>query len=216
MRLLASAGLANWPFGDLEPFSYELLMIDPPWDFSLFSMKGGNKSPQKHYRCLPLEEIKAFPIQDLAAPNSMCMLWGTAPMLEQQMGVLRHWGFTYKTELIWRKVTVNGKQTFGPGYIARGSHESILVGTKGHPKLVHKKNIRSCNDGIRRRHSEKPEEYYQIAERMMPKAKKIEIFSRTNRPGWDSFGDQVGLFDGDVPPELLNLLGQKYQQELLF
>lgn len=215
MRLLAHGGLAKWPFGDLDPHSFGLIMADPPWDFSLFSIKGGNKSAQKHYRCLPLEEIMAFPVQDLAAPDCMLMMWGTAPMLEQQLRVIKAWGFTYKTEMIWRKTTALGKQTFGPGYIVRGSHEPLLIATRGHPEFV-AKNIRSCFDGVRREHSRKPEESYAIAERMLPKARKVELFSRTNRKGWATWGDQVGVFDGDVPPEKMQLLAEKYQQELLF
>jgi N6-adenosine-specific RNA methylase IME4 len=214
MRLLAYGGQAQWPFGDLVPHSYGMMMIDPPWDFSLHSIKGGNKSAQKHYRCLPLDQIMAFPVQDLAAPDCLCMLWATAPMLDQQMRVLKHWGFTYKTEMIWRKVTKTGKQTFGPGYITRGSHEIILIGTKGAPKLTHKKNIRSCFDGIRRRHSEKPEEAYVIAERMMPKAMRIEIFSRTTRKGWHSWGDQVGLLDEGGAPVMQNIIPVSMQGSL--
>lgn len=194
MRLLAWGGLATWPFGSLDPHSYDLIMADPPWDFSLHSEKGGNKSAQKHYRCLPLQEIMDFPVQDLASDNCCLLMWATAPMLQQQMRVIDAWGFRYKTEMIWRKTTKNGKQTFGPGYIVRGSHEPIIVATRGAPKFV-AKNIRSCFDGIRRRHSEKPVEAYEIAERMMPKARRVELFSRTNRDGWESFGDEVGKFD---------------------
>lgn len=197
MRLLAHAGLANWPFNSLDPHSYGLIMADPPWDFSLFSAKGGNKSAQKHYRCLPLEEIMAFPVLDLAAPDCMLWMWATAPMLEQQYATVRAWGFTPKTEMIWRKVTATGKQTFGPGYILRGSHEPIILATRGHPNFV-AKNIRSCFDGVRREHSRKPVEGYELAERMLPKARKVELFSRTNRPGWESWGDEVGKFDGDT------------------
>lgn len=207
MRLLAHAGLAKWPFEALDPHAYHLIMADPPWDFSLFSLKGGNKSAQKHYRCLPIEEIMAFPVMDLAAPDCMLMLWSTAPMLAQQMKVIEAWGFTYKTEMIWRKTTPLGKQTFGPGYVVRGSHEPILIATRGHPPFI-AKNIRSCFDGVRREHSRKPEEAYAIAERMLPKARKVELFSRTSRPGWESWGDQVGLFDGE-PPEKPVELNQK-------
>ena len=214
MRLLAYGGLANWPFGDLEPHSFNLMMVDPPWDFSLFSVKGGNKSAQKHYRCLPLEEIMAFPVQDLAAPDCLMMLWATAPMLEQQIRVLRHWGFTYKTEMVWRKTTVNGKQTFGPGYIVRGSHEPVLIGTRGSPKIV-AKNIRSCFDGIRREHSRKPEEAYAIAERIMPKGRRIELFSRTDREGWSTWGDQVGMFNGDLLEQKQQEIADRYDAPLL-
>lgn len=216
MRLLAYGGLADWPFGDLQPHSFSWLDVDAPWDFSLHSEKGGNKSAQKHYRCLPLDEIMAFPVQDLAAENCVLSLWATAPMLEQQMKVISRWGFKFKTEMIWRKTTKNGKQTFGPGYIARGSHEPVLIATRGAPKFV-AKNIRSCFDGVRRKHSQKPEEWYDIVDRMLPKGERACLFSRTSRPKWKHWGDQVGVLDEGAPElEKRQLYDEKDQQDLLF
>jgi len=42
--------------------------------------------------------------------------------------------------------------------------------------------------------SQKPEEIYQIIEKMMPGAKKVELFARNNnlREGWLSLGNQLG------------------------
>ncbi len=214
MRLFAHAGLANWPFESLDPHSYSWIDVDAPWDFSLFSIKGGNKSAQKHYRCLPLEEIKAFPVMDLAAEHCVLSLWATAPMLKQQMEVLDAYGFTYKTEMIWRKTTELGKQTFGPGYIVRGSHEPVLIATRGHPKFV-AKNIRSCFDGIRREHSRKPAEFYELADRMLPKGRRVKLFSRETTERWESWGDEVGKFDAAQLPEKIKDLKRKYDTELL-
>ena len=39
--------------------------------------------------------------------------------------------------------------------------------------------------------SKKPEISYQIIERLYPNAKKIEMFSRQRRPGWDCWGNEV-------------------------
>lgn len=215
MRLLAHAGLSNWPFGGLDPHAYSWIDVDFPWDFSLHSIKGGNKSAQKHYRCMPLDEIMEFPIQDLAGEHCVMSMWATAPMLALQIKVLEHMGFTFKTEMIWRKMTKLGKQTFGPGYITRGSHEPILIGTRGAPKFV-AKNIRSCFDGIRREHSRKPDEFYMLADRMLPKGRRVKLFSRETTEKWESWGDQAGVFDDGGAPALLDLLPEKRQAELLF
>lgn len=215
MRLLAHAGLANWPFESLDPHSYSWIDADCPWDFSLYSEKGGKKSAQKHYRCLPLDVIKAFPVQDLAAENCVLSLWATAPMLKQQMEVLDAWGFTYKTEMIWRKMTELGKQTFGPGYIVRGSHEPVLIAARGHPEFM-AKNIRSCFDGLRREHSRKPEEFYELADRILPRGRRVRLFARSTRPGWESWGDQVGVFDGQAPPGKNQIVNEKYADQMLF
>ncbi|WP_378952173.1 MT-A70 family methyltransferase [Mesorhizobium sp. ANAO-SY3R2] len=194
MRLFAHGGLVNWPFGDLDPHSYDFIMADPPWAFGLRSKKGERKSAQAHYRCLPLDEIKAFPVQDLAAPNCLLWLWATNPMLPQQIETLQAWGFVFKTAGTWIKTTKNGHLAFGTGYILRGASEPYLIGTRGKPKVT-AKNIRSAFLAPIREHSRKPDQAFSDAEKLMPSARRLELFSRTNRPGWSSWGDQVGKFN---------------------
>lgn len=194
MQTLWSHFNVNWQFGDLEPNAYDFMMIDAPWDFSNWSSKGERKNAKKHYRCLPLEAIKAFPVADLAAPNTLAWIWGTNPMLDQQIDCLKYWGFTFKTAGNWVKTTVNGKIAFGTGYIFRSASEPVLIGTRGNPKTT--RSTRSVFFGEVREHSRKPEEAYAVAERLMPDARRVELFSRTNRPGWEHWGDEVGKFNG--------------------
>lgn len=186
----------NWAFGDLEPNAYGFLMADPPWDFSNWSGKGERKNAKAHYRCLPMAEIEAFPVADLAAPDCLLWMWATNPMLDQQIGCLKAWGFTFKTAGTWVKTTVHGKIAFGTGYIFRSSSEPILIGTRGNPKTS--RSIRSVLFGQVREHSRKPEEAFSVAERLMPAARRVELFSRTNRKGWEHWGDEVGKFNGEA------------------
>ncbi|MBN7764089.1 DNA methyltransferase [Nitratireductor aquibiodomus] len=184
--------LFDWPFGDINPHSFDLIMADPAWTFELRSGKGEGKSAQAQYRCQSLDEIKALPVLDLAAPDALLWLWATNPMLPQALEVLNAWGFTFKTAGAWGKTTVNGKLAFGTGYIFRSAHEPILIGTRGEPKTT--KSVRSLIMGQAREHSRKPEEAYRAAEQLMPCARRIELFSRTNRPGWTVWGDEAGKF----------------------
>jgi N6-adenosine-specific RNA methylase IME4 len=186
----------NWPFGDLEPGSYDFIMADPPWDFSNWSSKGERKNAKAHYRCLPIAEIKAFPVAELAAPNTLLWMWATNPMLDQQIDTLKAWGFDFKTAGTWVKTTVHGKIAFGTGYIFRSSSEPVLIGTRGSPKTS--RSVRSVLFGPVREHSRKPEEAFVAAEKLMPKARRVELFSRTDRSGWDTWGDEVGKFEGAV------------------
>jgi N6-adenosine-specific RNA methylase IME4 len=190
MRLFAHAGLSNWPFGDLMPGSFSLIMCDPPWRFNLRSAKGETKSAQAHYKTMPLEEIMALPVLDLAAPDCLLWMWCTAPMLQKQLGVIDAWGFRYCTEGVWVKTTKHGKIAFGTGYALRGSHEPFIIAKRGAPKLT--KSTRSVIFGEAREHSRKPEEAFEAAEKLMPNATRLELFSRTNRQGWESWGDEKG------------------------
>jgi hypothetical protein len=40
-------------------------------------------------------------------------------------------------------------------------------------------------------HSRKPDEAYEIIERMYPGLPRIELFARGRRPGWDAWGNQA-------------------------
>lgn len=183
----------NWPFGSLEPNAYGMIMADPPWDFSNWSKKGERKNAKAHYRCLPLAEIKAFPVAELAAPDTVLWMYGTNPMIDQQIDCMKAWGFVFKTMGTWVKTTRLGKIAFGTGYIFRSASEPVLIGTRGNPKTT--RSVRSVFFGEAREHSRKPEEGYAMAERLVPGVRRVELFSRTDRPGWDSWGAEKGKFN---------------------
>ncbi|CAN7665993.1 MT-A70 family methyltransferase [Rhizobium sp. LjRoot98] len=63
------------------------------------------------------------------------------------------------------------------------------MGTRGSPRTA--QNARSGFTGLIRSHSEKPEGAYSVAEKLMPNATRLELFSRTNRSTW---GDEAGKF----------------------
>ncbi len=180
-----------WPFGDLVPGAYDLIMADPPWRFELRSAAGEEKSPQAHYATMSLDEIARLPVADLAAPDCMLWLWGTAPMLRDQYDIAAAWGFTPKSSGVWVKTTRNGKIGFGTGYILRNAHEPFIIATRGAP--VTTRTVRSVVMGELREHSRKPDAAYRAAEQLMPHARRASLFERPIRPGWDGWGHEYGL-----------------------
>jgi N6-adenosine-specific RNA methylase IME4 len=48
------------------------------------------------------------------------------------------------------------------------------------------------------RHSAKPEEIRNRIEKMYPISRKIELFARTSRAGWDVFGNQAPDDGGEI------------------
>jgi len=185
----------TWPFGELQRGSYGLILADPPWDFKTYSDKGHGKSAQNHYQCMSLDDIKALPVADLAAPDCCLFLWTTWPMLVQGIDVLTAWGFSYKTGGHWRKTTKNGKLAFGTGYRVRCASEPWLLGFRGNPK--NSISCRNALEGAVREHSRKPESVYEWCEQYLPDARRCELFSRQRREGWDVWGNEVDHFDGD-------------------
>ncbi|SMX27276.1 hypothetical protein TRP8649_01379 [Pelagimonas phthalicica] len=199
-------------FNAMRPFGgFNLIMADPAWHYTMFSEKGEAKAPQAHYDTMSLDDIKAMPVQALAAQDCLLWLWATNPLLPEALGVMDAWGFTFKTAGTWVKRTKHGKDAFGTGYIYRSSNEPILIGTRGAPKTT--RGVRSTTasysdccpaevpassitiEAIAREHSRKPDEAFQAAEKLMPDAKRIELFSRQKRNGWAVWGNEVEKFD---------------------
>ncbi|GIT90129.1 DNA methyltransferase [Jannaschia pagri] len=177
-------------FSDLPLFVYDFVMADPPWAFALRSERGEAKSAQAHYECWSMDRIKALPVADLCKPDALLWLWATNPMLDQQIDCLKAWGFSFVTSGHWAKTTKHGKQAFGTGYVLRGAGEPFLIGRIGRPKTA--RDVRSVIIAQAGRHSEKPDAAFAAAERLLPSAtRRLELFSRRARPGWDVMGDQI-------------------------
>lgn len=193
--LAPERSLQSWPFGDLAPLSYDFIMADPPWRFETYSEAGEGKSPQAHYQTMTLEDIAALPVSDLARTNCLLWLWATAPMIPQQLEICERWGFTPKTQGVWVKTTSGGKIAFGTGYILRNAHEPFIIATRGEPKTT--RTERSVIMAQIREHSRKPDEAYAVAQKLMPHARRADLFSRQRRPGWESWGNEVEKFTAE-------------------
>jgi N6-adenosine-specific RNA methylase IME4 len=188
-----------WPFGDLMPGTYRLILADPPWRFATYSAKGLQKSPQAHYQCMPLADIKALPVADLAMDDAACVMWATAPMLPEAIETLATWGFKYKSAGAWAKQSSTGeKWAFGPGYCYRSAAEFWLLGTRGKPdQLV--RNVRNLIVAPTREHSRKPDQMRADALRQFG-GPAIELFARESGPSWDSWGNETAKF---MPPSIV-------------
>jgi N6-adenosine-specific RNA methylase IME4 len=209
------------PFQGLVPFGYDLIMADPPWPVKMRSPKGEKKSAAAQYGLMSFEEIAALPIGALAAKNSAMFLWLPSNMpvhggdpdrhyrdhdaARSRVGeCVKKWGFRFVFQGAWIKRTVTGKLGFGTGYRNRNACDPWWVCIKGDPKTPGATRLRNVIEsmadenafnGLRRRHSEKPEEAFEWCERLWPHARKLELFSRRNRPGWTSWGYEAGKFD---------------------
>jgi N6-adenosine-specific RNA methylase IME4 len=80
----------------------------------------------------------------------------------------------------------------GMGYWTRSNSEFCLLGTRGKPKRLNA-DVRQAIIEPRREHSRKPDCVYNRIERLVA-GPYLELFARTTRPGWTSWGNQVGKF----------------------
>lgn len=194
---IAPTTLPAWPFGELVPHRYSAIIADPPWRFFNRSVKGEAKNPIAHYPCMTIEDLARLPVARLAAPDCALIMWATAPMLDQQIALLKAWGFTFKSAGAWAKQSSTGeKWTFGPGYVFRSAAEFYLVGTIGKPRVL-SRSIRNLIVAPVRGHSRKPAQLHDDIERLYA-GPYAELFARAPRAGWDVWGNQTDKFADDA------------------
>lgn len=163
--------------------TFNLLYADPPWRYDYSPTE--SRAIENQYPTMPLDEICALPVEKIAAGDCALFLWATNPKLEDALTVVRAWGFTYKTNMVWVKDKI------GMGYYARQQHELLLIATKGELP-VPEPSVRPASVicGEREEHSAKPASVYAMLERMYPDFPKVELFSRSPREGWGVWGNQ--------------------------
>jgi len=184
-----------------------VLVADPPWKFK-DNLPGKGRGANKHYLTLDIEGIQAFvepedlyrPTKgeltiagDATAPvvdrNAILFLWRVSSMVPAAYNVVASWGFTPKAELVWIKKTRKGNRHFGMGHYTRAEHESCIIATRGKVELK-TKSVRSTFEASIGRHSEKPDEFYEIVEEMC-EGPYLELFARKHREGWTCLGNEL-------------------------
>lgn len=210
----------------LQPFAYRAIMADPPWSFDNWSEKGETKNAKRHYDCMTLAEIAAVPVGPLAHGDGAALfMWVTDPFfletpdLEPQLGhradcsrspvgaVMKAWGFRFVTVAFhWVKASKHGAEHLGPGYWTRANPEICLLGIAGAIERQSKgvrRLIEAPGDGPDtlyarvREHSRKPDAIRARVEQLVD-GPYLELFSRTDRAGWDCWGNQAGKFSASA------------------
>lgn len=179
--LLTELSNRNAPLPDRK---YPVIYADPPWEYD-FS-PSNDRSVENHYPTMPIEDILALEVESLATPDAMLFLWAPPSFIKKGIQVLEAWGFELASSMVW------DKEKIGTGIYFRQQHEYLLLGKRGHPITpVPGTQPRSVLRVPRGEHSAKPDEAYQIIERMYPGLPKIELFARSARGGFDSWGNQA-------------------------
>ena len=152
------------------------IIADPPWSRG----QSGKLGAIQKYDLMSLERIKAMPVKQFAADNSVLWLWSTNSGLEDALSVVKAWGFEFKGYYCWTKDTLG----LGSFYL-RNSSELLLYAIRGKVKF---KNHSQRNYGAHpvMAHSEKPRELYGMFERMYD-GPALELFCRRRPMHSDEF-----------------------------
>lgn len=190
---------------------FDIILADPPWRFKSNSKDKPGRNAIGHYDCMELDEIKNLPVKEVAAKDSLLLLWVTVPFLKMGLETAEAWGFKYVSEIVWVKSRI------GTGFWARNRHEVVLIckrGKFGCPKPAPFPD--SVIEGQQRQHSRKPDRLHEMVADVKDwrLSRKLEMFARESRCGWTTWGNQTTKFDPgvdlagllDMTPEVDELL----------
>lgn len=172
---------------------FDLIVADPPWRYEIYIPRITPK-----YQMLSNEELEAIGplVQEISSPRTVLFIWAPGTHLSNGSvaRVVRSWGFEpIGIAFVWVKLGANGQNTMGAGSVTRSGAEFVIFGRKKKKISVAVHNIRQVFSARKRRHSEKPEEFFQFLDLLYPNVEnKIEFFCRKPRPGWDvAFSNEV-------------------------
>lgn len=163
---------------------YRVIVADPPWTITKTKRRVRPNQIEMDYPMMSLDEIKALPVEALAAEPCTLFLWTIDKYLYRSREVLESWGFNYHLTMAWDKT--NGLSLYG----FNRRTEFILVGLRGkHDAYPRRPTIRTSFSAKSLRHSQKPDEFYTMLSIL--EGQKIDLFARAPRPGWDVWGNEV-------------------------
>ena len=141
-----------------ENRKFGTIYADPPWHYSNAASRG---AAENHYETMSTDAIAALPVARLAADEAHLHLWTTNAFLFEAERVIKAWGFTYKSCLLWIKPQI------GNGNYWRVSHEFLLLGVRGNLTFPDRTQ-QSWLFADRGRHSAKPNVFRKLIEQVSP------------------------------------------------
>jgi N6-adenosine-specific RNA methylase IME4 len=173
---------------------FSTILADPPWRFQNST---GKVAPEhrrlSRYGTMDLPSIRALPVQEITADTAHLYLWVPNALLAEGLDVMKAWGFTYKSNIVWHKIRKDGgSDGRGVGFYFRNVTEIVLFGVRGTKARTLAPGRSQVNllATRKREHSRKPDELYPIIEACSP-GPFIELFARGVRDGWHTWGNQA-------------------------
>ena len=173
---------------------YGIFYSDPPWA----QKKGGlrksrpNQDRELDYQTLTVDGIKEIHREFFlsGSTNHNVFMWTIDKYLHQTEKMMEELGYSLHARIVWDKE--NG---VAPAFTVRYTHEYLLWFYVKGKMLKPSIEMRGKYTTVLRErstvHSKKPECAYRMIEDMFPDARKIELFARNRREGWQSWGNEV-------------------------
>lgn len=170
-----------------KPGTYSCIVIDPPWDMKKIEREVHPEQGKfLDYPTMSLESIADenwVPVRTHAAENCHLYLWVTQKYLPAGLLLMEQWGFRYQCLMTWRKNF--GFTPFSWMY----DTEHVIFGRRGSLPLQ-QNGLRLSFEAPVQGHSIKPDIFYDRVRAASP-GPRIDMFARTEREGFDVWGNEV-------------------------
>lgn len=181
---------------NLPNILFKTVVADPPWTpiMSVINGKAPKASPQKHYSTLSLEDICKY--APPLAKQAHIYIWCVSQHVDWAYQVARAWGAIPIILWTWKKPGL------GVGRFRCNTEHVLLarVGDRiGNPFGLGGRHAQAtegtCFEWPRGRHSQKPDAFYDLVEKLSP-SPRLDMYARRRRENWFSWGDEIGDCDG--------------------
>ncbi|CNF28173.1 putative adenine-specific modification methylase [Yersinia nurmii] len=195
---------------------YQLIYCDPPWQYS---NKASNGAADNHYGTMTLMDLKRLPVWSLSASDAVLAMWYTGNFNDEAKQLAEAWGFQVRTMkgFTWVKLNqlaedhinkalaagevqdfydfltlLNEQSRMNGGNYTRANTEDVLIAVRGRGMERLNASIKQVVYSPLGHHSEKPWEVRNRLEMLYGDVKRIELFSRKELHGWDTWGNECG------------------------
>lgn len=189
------------------------IAADPPWPYR------DTVREELDYPTMTEAELERFAVRTLktaASKDAHLWLWAVDAHLALALRMVELAGFTFVSSIPWVKTTKDTaprvltgddlvaeaevpRLRIGAGHYVRHAHELCLLAVRG-SAVAEDRSVPSVIFAPPGRHSAKPEQLQDMAERVSP-SPRAELFARRRRDGWTCWGNQVPAAPAPVDVE---------------